>query len=251
MTPIDHLLHTYLTACQVEGKSPQTGASYAASLRDFRRTGRALSLPNEVGAYSISHVYAGDFYSGGYFLEYDQDLRPEERFAINHREELPPVLQRFEPDSEIWPPLRRMKVVQRNVHAYLGTYIQLLVRELGADEAATIVEHAYRCCLFDRLERLLERLQVDCDDPRRVARFLARVLAVLGDQVEVQERGAETIVTQATVRLYVTGPLPGSVEAAIRAAWDSVLNFLDRRVHLRAAATPSSDGRWEWRLRRE
>ena len=37
MAHMDDLISTYLTACEVEGKSPWTLASYAASLRDFRR----------------------------------------------------------------------------------------------------------------------------------------------------------------------------------------------------------------------
>lgn len=57
MSAIDDLITIYLTACEVEGKSPNTVWSYQTSLADFRRTGRALSLPDAIEAYRVPHVY--------------------------------------------------------------------------------------------------------------------------------------------------------------------------------------------------
>lgn len=57
MTAIDDLIRTYLTACEVEGKSPNTVWSYRTSLEDFRRTGARLQLPDEIEAYRVPHVY--------------------------------------------------------------------------------------------------------------------------------------------------------------------------------------------------
>lgn len=54
---IDSLIATYLTACAVEGKSPNTLSSYRASLADFRRAGQRLGFPPAVGDYDVSHVY--------------------------------------------------------------------------------------------------------------------------------------------------------------------------------------------------
>jgi integrase/recombinase XerC len=55
---IDDLIQTYLTACEVEGKSPNTVWSYRTSLADFRRVGKRIGLPESAEAYAISHVYA-------------------------------------------------------------------------------------------------------------------------------------------------------------------------------------------------
>ena len=41
-----HAVDTYLMAIEVEGKTPRTIESYEESLRDFRRVGRALGLPD-------------------------------------------------------------------------------------------------------------------------------------------------------------------------------------------------------------
>ncbi len=58
MANIDDLITTYLTACAVEGKSPNTIHSYRASLADFRRVGAKLGLPDEIGGYAVPDVYA-------------------------------------------------------------------------------------------------------------------------------------------------------------------------------------------------
>ena len=42
MAAIDDLIGTYLTACEVEGKSPNTVWSYRTSLADFRRVGEMI-----------------------------------------------------------------------------------------------------------------------------------------------------------------------------------------------------------------
>ena len=57
MAHIGGLISTYLTACEVEGKSPWTLASYAASLRDFRRVGARQGFPGDPREYTVAHVY--------------------------------------------------------------------------------------------------------------------------------------------------------------------------------------------------
>lgn len=58
MTDIDETIVTYLIACQVEGKSPNTVWSYRTSLAGFRRVGAKLALPDTLEAYTVQHVYA-------------------------------------------------------------------------------------------------------------------------------------------------------------------------------------------------
>src|SRR6266536_2169897 len=58
MAQIDVLIETYLSACAVEGKSPNTIFSYRASLSHFRRTGQRLGLPDDLAGYSVPHVYS-------------------------------------------------------------------------------------------------------------------------------------------------------------------------------------------------
>ncbi len=57
MAQIDDTIATYLTAIEVEGKTPNTVLSYRASLEDFRRVGGRLGFPQELEGYSVEHVY--------------------------------------------------------------------------------------------------------------------------------------------------------------------------------------------------
>ena len=58
MPQIDQAIRSYLTAIEVEGKSPKTVASYANSLADFRRVGRQRGLPEAIEDYEVDHIYA-------------------------------------------------------------------------------------------------------------------------------------------------------------------------------------------------
>ena len=57
MAAIDELISTYLTACEVEGKTANTVTAYRATLRDFRRVGERLGLPDAVESYAVTDVY--------------------------------------------------------------------------------------------------------------------------------------------------------------------------------------------------
>ena len=57
MQILDQLVPLYLTACTVEGKTDRTVQSYAETLRQFRRAGRELGLPEDVAVFGPAHVY--------------------------------------------------------------------------------------------------------------------------------------------------------------------------------------------------
>ena len=57
MPALEELIPLYLTACTVEGKTERTVQSYAETLRQFRRAGRELGLPEDVAAFGPAHVY--------------------------------------------------------------------------------------------------------------------------------------------------------------------------------------------------
>ncbi len=58
MALLDDQIGTYLAAIEVEGKTVNTQASYANSLRDFRKIGSLLGLPDVAAEYAVAHVYS-------------------------------------------------------------------------------------------------------------------------------------------------------------------------------------------------
>ena len=57
MERFEEAIPLYLTACTVEGKTDRTVQSYAETLRQFRRAGRELGLPENMEAFGPAHVY--------------------------------------------------------------------------------------------------------------------------------------------------------------------------------------------------
>ncbi len=53
----DEQIATYLAAIEVEGKTLNTQASYANPLRDFRKMGSLLELPDTAAEYAVADVY--------------------------------------------------------------------------------------------------------------------------------------------------------------------------------------------------
>ena len=51
MERFEEVVPLYLKACEVEGKTNRTVQSYAETLRQFRRAGRELGLPEDVAAF--------------------------------------------------------------------------------------------------------------------------------------------------------------------------------------------------------
>ncbi len=57
MAQIDETIASYLTAPKIEGKTPKTIESYANSLKDFRKVGCRLGLPETVEEYGVEQIY--------------------------------------------------------------------------------------------------------------------------------------------------------------------------------------------------
>ena len=160
MTPIDDVIATYLTACEVEGKTAQTVKSYRASLADFRRVGTNVGLPAAAEAYTVAHVYA--------FLD---DLRKRgARPAYQHR--------RHREVKAFFSWCRRMSYVEENVFArvplvkleqqIIEPFSQAEVqRLLDSQDRATYLgcrNYALFLFLLDTGVRVSECVAVELDD---------------------------------------------------------------------------------------
>ncbi len=99
MATLDDQIATYLAAIEVEGKTPNTQASYANSLADFRKAGRQLGLPEAAEEYRVGHVYAflGELRRRGYSASYQHRRHREVKACFS------------------W--LKRMGMVEENVFA--------------------------------------------------------------------------------------------------------------------------------------
>ena len=157
---IDDTITTYLTAIEVERKTPRTIASYAQSLEDFRRVGRHSGLPEAVEEYGVDHVYAflGDLRQRGAAPGYQNHRHREVRAFFS------------------W--CQRMGLVEENVFARIAYAAQekKIYPPLSRDEARRLLdtqdrsrlkgcrEYALILFLLDTGVRVAECLAVRLED---------------------------------------------------------------------------------------
>ena len=230
MAPIDDVIATYLTACEVEGKTAHTVKSYRASLADFRRVGRKVGLPSAADGYTVAHVYT--------FL---QDLRARgARPAYQHR--------RHREVKAFFSWCRRMGYIEANVFArvplvkleqqIIEPFSQADVqRLLDSQDRATYLgcrNYAIFLFLLDTGVRVSECVAVDLDDVDW-AQGRVRVLHGKGKK---QRWVAIGTMTAEALRDYLArhrGRSPGALFRSRKghAVRPNALNVLMRRVAVR------------------
>ena len=160
MARIDDTIATYLTAIEVERKTPRTIASYAQSLEDFRRVGRRSGLPEAIEEYEVEHVYAflGDLRRRGAAPGYQNHRHREVRTFFS------------------W--CRKMRLVEENVFARVpyAAQEQKIYPPFSRDEARRLLdaqdrsrlkgcrEYALILFLLDTGVRVAECLAVRLED---------------------------------------------------------------------------------------
>lgn len=109
------------------------------------RNGTLLGCPR-LGWVATKFVAEGHPYDEGYFLEYDHDLAPEERYRVEHVEHTP----EFDPakapklDPEIWPEARWLKGSYSYGVDYAMHAIEILYEQFGAPAARDLIGTAMR-----------------------------------------------------------------------------------------------------------
>ena len=230
MAPIDDTITTYLTACEVEGKTAQTVKSYRASLADFRRVGQQAGLPATAEGYTVAHVYT--------FL---QDLRTRgARPAYQHR--------RHREVKAFFSWCRRMGYVEENVFArvplvkleqqIIEPFSQADVKRLlGSQDRAKYLgcrNYAIFLFLLDTGVRVSECVAVELDG---VDWEQGRV-RVLHGKGKKQRWVAIGPMTTEALRDYLAchrGPSPGALFRSRKgkAVRPNALNVMMRRVAVR------------------
>ena len=230
MAPIDDVIATYLTACEVEGKTAHTVKSYRASLADFRRVGQKVGLPAAADGYTVAHVYT--------FL---QDLRARRaRPAYQHR--------RHREVKAFFSWCRRTGYVEENIFArvplvkleqqIIEPFSQADVqRLLDSQDRATYLgcrNYALFLFLLDTGVRVSECVAVDLAD---VDWEQGRV-RVLHGKGKKQRWVAIGALTAEALREYISryrGPSPGALFQSRKgqAVRPNALNVMMRRVAVR------------------
>ena len=160
MAQIDDTIATYLTAIEVEGKTQNTVLSYRASLEDFRRVGRRLGFPEDLGAYSVEHVYGflGDLKQRGASPAYRHRRHREVKTFFSWCRRMDYVA------DNVFAKVSLVKLDQQIRPPFSPDEIQRLIGSLDRTNLPGCRNHALILFLLDSGVRVSECVSIRLDD---------------------------------------------------------------------------------------
>ena len=160
MAQIDDAIATYLTAIEVEGKTQNTVLSYRASLEDFRRVGRRLGFPEDLGAYSVEHVYGflGDLKQRGASPAYQHRRHREVKTFFSWCRRMDYVA------DNVFVKVALVKLEQQIRPPFSPDEIQRLLGSLDRSNLPGCRNHALILFLLDSGVRVSECVAIRLDD---------------------------------------------------------------------------------------
>lgn len=211
------------------------------------RNGELLGCPR-LGWVATKFVAEGHPYDEGYFYEYDHDLRPEERFRVEHVEKTPEFLPEAAPrlNPETWPEARILKGGYNYSVDYVRHVIAILYELLGVNAATDVIRAAMRLLAAQFTLDLANATGETGKDAVGVLRMFAAIFAAFRNDLSVEGDG-----TRAVLRLKGMNPFTDEAAPELRAA---VYEFFamavrQRNGHLRLERGPvSAEGEEVWTL---
>ncbi|MBR9841350.1 MAG: hypothetical protein GYB50_26300 [Rhodobacteraceae bacterium] len=219
------------------------------------RNGELLNCPR-LGWVATKFVADGHPYDEGYFYEYDHDLRPEERFRVEHVSQSPEFIPEDAPklDPEVWPEERVLKGGYNYSVDYVRHVIAILYEILGVFEANQVIQMAMRLLGAQFTADLAQKTGFTGNAPADVAGILHGIFAAFRNPVSLEASEGE-----ATVVLDGLVPFTDQADPELR---ESVFEFVkmvvrQRNGHLSVARsfdvatlqerwTIKDEGRWLW-----
>lgn len=211
------------------------------------RNGELLGCPR-LGWVATKFVAEGHPYDEGYFYEYDHDLRPEERFRVEHVERTP----EFDPEAapklnpDTWPEARILKGGYNYGVDYVRHVVAILYELLGVNGATDVIRAAMRLLAAQFTQDLARTTGETGTDAIGVLRMFAALFAAFRNEVSVEGDAG-----RAVLRLKGFTPFTDEAAPELRAA---VYEFFAMAVrqqngHLRLERAPlGAAGEEVWTL---
>jgi hypothetical protein len=179
------------------------------------RNGDLLGCPR-LGWVLTKSIADGHPYDEGYFMEYDQDLRPEERMRIESCEMTPefdpakaPVL-----DSALWPESRVQKASANYASDYVAHTIETMQRLFGAPATCQLIEQAMRLLAVQTIRGYVDATSAPNAQPAGLAHIFAAILRSFRNECDISQSGGD----EAQLRIGSFAPFTGVATDAVRRA---------------------------------
>lgn len=168
----------------------------------YAHNGVSLGNPR-LGFVCVSEDMSGEFGLCGYFREFEHDLRAEDRLQFAPGELPPPFDPAAQPSppSEAWPELRLEKARRNYALDYIRNGLCELAAVIGAAQAGELGGLAARLIGLQYFAQTAALIGAPDGDLRDAAGYLARMLAGMGDPVEIEAHGDEVLVRHGGLRV--------------------------------------------------
>ncbi len=181
----------------------------------------------------------GEPYAEGYFMEYDHELTPEERFRFDPSETMPPFDPETAPklDPEVWPPDRIAKSKRNFGRGYVEESVLSLLDILDLDTVARIVRKSYEGIAIQYGRELLSEMDVEGSNARSMATFMKHLADMAGDESELFSPSPDKYVLRTTRRrLFEAQKAPVEIHHAMFGFVEMMAKIVGRGIRVSQAA---------------
>jgi hypothetical protein len=197
------------------------------------RNGELLGCPR-LGWVATKFVAEGHQYDEGYFFEYDHDLRPEERFRVEHVEHTP----EFDParapklDPEQWPEARILKGSASYASDYVKHVIEVVVSQFGMNTASYMLSCAMKLLAVQFTPSLKSLTKTEGNDPAALAHMFTAIMGAFKNQPQTRSISADSV--ELSFETFEPFPYPQSdaLRAAAFAFFDMAVRTLNGHVRI-------------------
>ena len=219
------------------------------------RNGLLMGCPR-LGYVCTKVIMEGDPYDEGYFIEYDNDLRPDEilRYEIAaHTPECDPAkLPVLDPVQ--WPEARKLKAKRKYSAGYVRTTVEVLYSMFGAAATHYIVEQTMRCLAVQYTHELRKDLGLkEMQGAPAVAAFFRGLLQACAQDFQCDQTGPSKF----RIVLRSFKPFAREADEGLRQAWFTFSEMSARLISGHVAVARCRDGeqeiweiedvgRWRW-----
>lgn len=167
------------------------------------RNGEMMGCPR-LGWVATKFIMEGDPYDEGYFFEHDHELKPEERYRIEHVTSTPPhdPIKAPQLNSEEWPEARLIRARRNFSSRYLKSAVEVLFRQQGEVAALNIIAQSMRLLAIQYTHELSEKLGREGNGAREVAKFFSDILTCCSQEFTVED------ISESRQRLVVGSFIP-------------------------------------------
>jgi hypothetical protein len=167
--------------------------------------GESLGNPR-LGWVLTKLIQDGEPYDEGYYMEFDRDLKANEKIQFAVVATSP----EFDPDKApkldpaLWPQERAAKAQRNYARGYVKRAIVNILAMYGVHSAAYLISHALRVCMIQYFDEFSDEIGVSDTNAKGLVEFVSIIARLAGDRLIINE------ISSGSYELNYTGVMFGT-----------------------------------------